>query len=234
MSEPGGKDGLFITGTDTHIGKTVTSALLLAALARAGRSPGYFKPVQTGLDSDKLTVTELTGLPAERIAPSVYEFPEPIAPSRAAKMNRAMKQVEISLDRIRSSWIGLPSREWVVEGAGGLMVPLNSKSLIRDLILELHLRVLLVSSTRLGTINHTLLSVESARASGIPVAGIALVGEPDPGLEETIAEFTDVPVVSRIPLLPELSGAVIQEFGPVCFPEATLSRLFPSSGGGRG
>ncbi|MFZ9595961.1 MAG: dethiobiotin synthase [Bdellovibrionia bacterium] len=220
------KKGIFISGTDTGIGKTLVSALLVSSLKHFLRPAGYFKPVQTGVDpltpSDLSTVRSLVEFSEEEWAPSVYEFPEPMAPARAAELNQA----SIQLDLIEHAWSQLPPRHWVVEGAGGLLVPLNPKQTIRDLIAELNLRLLLVCSTRLGTINHTLLSLEAAHAARIPVAGVVLMGSPDLGLKKWIQQFTSVPILAEIPLLPQVSPHTVKTQGPQFFPASVLEQLF--------
>jgi dethiobiotin synthase len=212
-----GGRGLFVTGTDTGVGKTLTCALLLSALRARGVDAGYFKPVQTGDDDDTRTVVDLSGAPNEAFARPVYSFRLPAAPSRAA---RAEGQ-SIELARIGRAFRALPERPWIVEGAGGLLVPLEdrepSRMLTRDLVLELGLPLLIVSSTRLGTINHTLLTLESARRSGIEVLGLVLSGKEDPGLEETFAAFDPAPVLARVPALSDVTPAVVQALGRELF-----------------
>jgi dethiobiotin synthase len=194
--------GIFVTGTDTNVGKTWVSTLLVAALKKKKIPVGYFKPVQTGLDSDTAQVRIQTGLPEEDAPPPAYFFPQPMAPARAASLANDGAGVQIQLDSIFHYWKNLPNfadRWWVVEGAGGLMVPLNSKHVIRDLIGAFGLKTLVVSSTRLGTINHTLLTLEAAKAAGVDVVGVVLNGQDDPGLEKVIEDYSNVPVIANVP-----------------------------------
>jgi dethiobiotin synthetase len=187
--------GIFITGTDTGVGKTITSALLVSALKKAGKAPKYFKPVQTGLDDDTETLKSLTESPY--IAP-VYKFRDPISPNRAA----ALAHEEIDLKKIHKAAASAAIEEFlVVEGAGGLMVPLNQRENTRDLVVKLEVPLVIVASTRLGTINHTLLTLECARAKNINVKGIILVGPEDPGLAETLKDLGDIPILAEIPLI---------------------------------
>ena len=151
------KTGIFITGTDTDIGKTVVSALLVSAFQQAGISAGYFKPIQTGTDEDTPRLAGLLEMSLGQFPEPAYRFPEPIAPYRAA----AIHGVEIDLQKVAAAWTALEDRTWIVEGAGGLLVPLNARQTTRDLIRELGLRTVLVASSRLGTINHILLSIEA-------------------------------------------------------------------------
>lgn len=228
------KKSIFITGTDTDIGKTFVATLLVSSLKAHGYSTGYFKPVQTGTasasPSDLQTVTSLITLEPEEQTSSVYSFTEPMAPSRAARLNHE----EIHIDTILKCWNKLPPRNWVVEGAGGLLVPLNSKQSIRDLVVVLEMDVVLVASTRLGTMNHILLSLEVAQASGINVLGLVLVGQEDPGLKEALEDYLQnrpqdsnkVPILAEIPWLPEITTTTVKNSCSHYFPAATLDQIF--------
>ena len=216
------KLGIFVTATDTGIGKTIVSSLLLSSLRSYSIRAGYFKPIQTGLELDTARVAELTGMPEDKFPAPAYSFPEPLAPSRAAQIHDQC----IQIDSILEQWKGLDDRAWIVEGVGGLMVPLNPKNTVLDLVHAMGLKVLLVASTRLGTINHTLLTAHAAKAAGVSIAGIILVGEEDPGLDSLLVEFTGVPVLGRIPFLSELSPSQIQEKGSQYFPFVALRALF--------
>jgi dethiobiotin synthase len=216
------KLGIFISGTDTGVGKTVVSSLLTSSLKSFGIRSGYFKPVQTGSDLDSQTVSQLTGIPVSNFPQPVYQFSLPQSPNRAAMAEG--KQIHLKM--IRDSWEKLDERSWVVEGAGGLLVPLNSHQTNRDLIMELGLRLLLVASTRLGTINHTLLTIEAAQRASIPVMGIVLTGEEDPGLEQVLFQHSRVPVITRVPRFLSLSSSVIRENGVNHFPIPVLRMLY--------
>lgn len=234
--------GLFITGTDTGIGKTTVSSLLLAGLASAGIDRRYFKPVQTGYDpqssgqmigglfknrpeslSDTDTVCFLSGLHRSAVIESVYTYPEPISPHRAA----ALHGDEIQSEPICAIWKQNQSSSCtVIEGAGGILVPLNSKLLMQDLASRLDVPLLIVSSTRLGTINHTLLTARAAQGAGLKVQGIVLVGPEDPGLDQTLAALTELPILAQIPLADPLTPDWVQEWGPRFFPPALLQALW--------
>lgn len=216
------KLGVFISGTDTGVGKTLVSSLLLSSLRTYGIRSGYFKPVQTGSDLDSETVARYTGVPFTRFPQPVYQFPEPISPHRAAKIHES----QIQLDQIQKQWHSLEDRAWVVEGAGGLLVPLNATQTIRDLVSALSLKLVIVASTRLGTINHTLLTLEAAKAAQLNVAGIVLVGSEDEGLEAVFSELTETPVIARVPFFETLSSTWVQEKGVSFFPAALLRKLF--------
>lgn len=213
------RSGVFITGTDTNVGKTVVSSLIVTALQDAKISVGYFKPVQTGTDLDCDTIRKLGG---HSIESPVYAFHEPIAPYRAALLH----QSEISIDRIKKRWEELPTQTWVVEGAGGLLVPLNQRDSIRELVAALNIPLIIVASTRLGTINHTLLTIESASRAGLEILGIVFVGDDDPGLMELIRDLTGVSVLARIPILPQLSASAVREMALELFPIERLRDWF--------
>lgn len=227
MSPP---NGVFITGTDTHIGKTVVSAFLLSTLKQQGKRIGYFKPIQTGEESDTATVVHLAGLTQEEYLLPSYCFSEPMAPSRAAAQN----QVEIETNRIVEDWLHSQQNErrsnrfWIIEGAGGILVPINRSQNIRDLIKAMELQALIVSSTRLGTINHTLLTVEAARFLGCSIAGIILNGDPDDGLTETLTHLTDLPILANIPRFLEINPTLIQRMSVSLFKPESIRSLFHS------
>ncbi len=198
------KNGIFISGTDTGVGKTVVSAILVSALQQRGVPVGYFKPVQTGTDEDTPTLSRLLRLPLSRFPEPAYRFPEPMAPERAAKVHG----VRIELARVAEVWRGLDDRTWVVEGAGGLLVPLNERQTTRDLIRELGLKLVIVASTRLGTMNHILMTIEAAEKDAIEVVGVILVEDRDSAdrdLENALRRVTRTPILARIPHLDGLS-----------------------------
>jgi dethiobiotin synthetase len=201
----------------------VVSSLLVSALRDTyGPKVGYFKPIQTGLDSDTHTVAELTRI--REFPEPAYFFAEPQAPYRAARNEGR----QIELDTVVHYWNTLGAAHWVVEGAGGLLVPLSPKQTIRDLVKALNLNLLLVASTRLGTMNHTLLSVEAARSAGIQIAGLVLVGDRDPELVSILKEYTNISLIIEIPLFPSLSPEVVRERAREFFPPSCLEVLYGS------
>ena len=182
-----------VTGTDTGIGKTVFSSALASALGAH-----YWKPVQSGLeeDSDSQTVRRLSGLPAHKILPEVYRLQAPLSPHRAAEL----EDIEIRRDAFE-----MPNADpLVIEGAGGLMVPLRRDWLIIDLFADLQLPVILCARTALGTINHSLLSIEALRLRDIPIVGIAFIGEANADSENTICAMGGVRRLGRLPRLEKL------------------------------
>jgi dethiobiotin synthetase len=193
--------GIVITGTDTGIGKTVFSAGL------AGLLDGfYWKPVQSGLDeeTDSEAVARLSGLPAGRVLPEVYRLRMPLSPHRSAEIDG------VAIEAAKLSLPDLPG-PLIIEGAGGLMVPLNRQTKFIDIFREWQLPVILCARTALGTINHTLLTIEALRARAIPLLGIAFIGEEMVDSQRTIAEFGNVRQLGRLPYLNPLTPKTLRE-----------------------
>jgi len=211
---------IFVTGTDTGIGKTLTCSLLLTALKKIGKHPAYFKPVQTGEETDQSTIAKCS--PSAFLLDSTYSFPEPAAPSRCLRKHGQT----LDLKKIQEDWNRRPSCTWVVEGIGGVLVPLNEKETVVDLIKSLDLSTLVVASTRLGTINHTLLTLEVLQNQGIRIQGIILSGPEDPGLQETLWDFTKIPVIAHIPVLSQINADTIEALASSMFPKPLLQTLF--------
>ncbi|MFG1465743.1 dethiobiotin synthase [Xanthobacter sp. DSM 24535] len=186
---------LVVTGTDTGIGKTVFSAALAGALGAH-----YWKPVQSGLEeeTDSDLVRRLARLPAQRILPEAYRLNTPASPHLAAELDG----VAIDPNALMPPVVEGPL---VIEGAGGLMVPLTRALLTIDQFAHWGFPVVLCARTELGTINHTLLSVEALRQRGIPLLGIAFVGEEMRDSQETIAAFSGVKILGRLPRLDPLT-----------------------------
>lgn len=186
---------IVVTGTDTGIGKTVFSAGLVGLLGAA-----YWKPIQSGLDgeTDSVIVGRLAGLSPERIVPEAYRLSQPLSPHRAAELDG------VSID---PDSLALPrtDRPLVVEGAGGLMVPLTRTRLLIDVFVRWRAPVVLCARTALGTINHTLLSIEALRRREIPLLGIAFIGDEMSDTERTIADLSAARVLGRLPRLAPLT-----------------------------
>lgn len=188
---------LFVTGTDTDVGKTVVSALLLA-----GRGGYYWKPVQSGADqgTDTQAVRAMSGLPSHRFLAEACTLRAPLSPHEAA----AREGARIDLADIRMP--DFPEGEpLVVEGAGGVMVPLGDGLFMLDLMRALALPVLVVARSGLGTINHTLLTVAALRRSGLEVAGVVLNGPRNPANRAAIEEYGSVRVAAEVAPLPDLA-----------------------------
>lgn len=188
--------GYFVTGTDTNVGKTVLSALLCAALPAA-----YWKPIQTGArdGTDRETVISLTGNPEAGKSPETYIFDDPVSPHLAAR--RAGK--EILLENIVIPETG-SSQRLVVEGAGGCLVPINGQQFMTDLMGRLGLPVILAARSTLGTINHTLLSLNVLRAAKLDVRGVVLIGPENTDNREAVEAYGKIRVIGKIPLLQKI------------------------------
>jgi malonyl-CoA O-methyltransferase len=205
--------GVFVTGTDTGVGKTVVAA----CLARAWRA-GYWKPVQTGAaaadddtNDDTNTVVALAALSAEHVYAPTYVLRAPLSPHAAAEL----EGVRITMDAITPPPTAHPL---VVEGAGGLFVPLNDRDFMIDLMAKLALPVLLVARSTLGTINHTLLSLAALRSRRLPIAGVVLNGPPNAGNRAAIERFGRVRVLAELPRVDPLDGAAIERLSALIPP----------------
>jgi dethiobiotin synthase (EC 6.3.3.3) len=183
---------IVVTGTDTGVGKTVVAAGLAAALGAT-----YWKPVQAGLceATDTERATALTGCATY---PETYRLRLPASPHLAAED----MGLTISLDALALPTLPGPM---VIEGAGGVMVPLNRESYYLDLFARWKAPVVLVARTALGTINHTALSLAALRGAGCPIVGVVFNGAPEPQVEETIAQMCRVAHLGRVPPLPALT-----------------------------
>lgn len=189
-----------VTGTDTGIGKTVFSAALTGAMGAH-----YWKPVQSGLadGADKDSVATLAAVPAERIIPEAYRLTEPLSPHRAAELDRVTIDPDVLV---------LPEvRPLVVEGAGGALVPLTREVTYADVFAEWGLLTIVVARTTLGTINHSLLTIEALRARRVPIHGVAFVGEANEDNEATICEMGKVHRLGRLPVLPALTPQALSD-----------------------
>ena len=194
--------GLFITGTDTGVGKTVTSAALLLRY-RSAAPLRYWKPVQTGIEQDDDTreVQRLTGCQAA----DGLRLRHPVSPHLAAR--RSGVTIETG-DLLRM----LPAESgdaWIVEGAGGVLVPLNDRDLMIDLMQALALPVVVVARSSLGTINHTLLTLEALRARSLPIAGVVISGPRNPDNREAIERYGRIAVIGELPPLSPLDAATL-------------------------
>jgi len=211
--------GIFVTGTDTGIGKTVVTAALAAALRSEGWNVGVWKPVQSGepigsglSDAEKLVAGSGISDPPEEVAS--FTFRAPLAPSLAAKA----EGVRLTMDMLYEAGQPLCSRydAMLVEGAGGLAVPLTEDALLADWIAFLRMPVLIVARAGLGTVNHTLLTVSFLRQRGIDILGVVLnEGTCAPGVPG-VQEASDVQNKPDVPD-PSVAGnaALIETFGGV-------------------
>jgi malonyl-CoA O-methyltransferase len=233
---------LAVVGTDTEVGKTVVAAVLAASWANSWAEGGpvaYWKPVATGgypgdPDRDAATAARLLG-PGVEILPETYLFPDPLSPHLAARLAGAAidpARVLADLDRHRSEGLGIgraqgraQDRALVVEGVGGVLVPFTDEGyLLADLLVAARLPCLLVARSTLGTINHTLLSLEALRARSLEVAGVVLDGPPNPENRRAIERLGRVTVIAEIPPL-TLDRAGIAAAARAFDPEGRLWRL---------
>lgn len=184
---------IIVTGTDTGIGKTIFAAALASAM-----DGHYWKPVQAGLDppTDSETVARLSGLGQGRILPESYRLATPCSPHRAAELD--------GIEIIAETLVPPDVDPLVIEGAGGALVPLTYRMLFADLFARWGLPAILVARTSLGTINHSLMSIEALRARQIPILGIAFVGDANENSETTICAMGNVKRLGRLPILPTL------------------------------
>lgn len=198
---PAPRRGVFITGTDTGVGKTLVSALFTLAW-----NAEYWKPLQTGLadePGDTETVASLASLSAERVHPPAYALQASLSPWAAAV-----------LENVALDWrsLRLPTTEapLVVEGAGGLYVPVAEDCMMIDLIGRLGLPVVLTARSTLGTINHTLLSLQALRQAGITVLGVVLNGPLNPCNKDAIERFGQVEVLAQIPTMERVDAQTVR------------------------
>ncbi|WP_448661463.1 dethiobiotin synthase [Sphingomonas sp. CJ20] len=189
---------IVVTGTDTDVGKTVFAAALTQAL-----DADYWKPIQSGLapESDSDGIARLAGIAPARIRPEAYRLHTPCSPHLAAEIDG----VTIDADALDPPPPG--PRPLVIEGAGGVLVPVTRSLLFADLFARWHLPVVLVARTALGTINHSLLSIEALRARGVPILGVAFNGDANPDSEQTIAAIGKVRRLGRLPRIDALDPA---------------------------
>lgn len=213
-----------ITGTGTDVGKTVFAAGLCGLIGA-----DYWKPVQSGLvgnlpnphgsgraqpgpdaaiatehaAQEATDTAEITRLSGARVLPEAYRLGQPLSPHRAAELDG----VEIDLARLQP-----PARDGlVIEGAGGVLVPVTRRVLFADLFADWQIPVILVASTGLGTISHSLTALESLRARQVPVHGLAFVGDDNADNMATIGQMGAVRVLGRLPILPALTHAALSE-----------------------
>jgi dethiobiotin synthetase len=193
----------FVTGTDTGIGKTVLSALLCAALDAI-----YWKPIQTGSieGTDRATVMRCAEIPASQTREESYIFEPPVSPHLAARWANA----RIEFQNIRKPALAADEKI-VIEGAGGVLVPINESEFMIDLMRHLGAPVVLAARSSLGTINHTLLSIAALRRAELPILGVVMIGERNSDNREAIESYGNIRVVGGIPPLAAINRKTLRD-----------------------
>jgi dethiobiotin synthase len=210
-AEPPGEP-LFVVGTDTDVGKSVVSALLLRAALRRGRA-AYWKPVQTGADDDSATVRMLAEAPAHATLPKAWHFPLAASPHEAAAsagQSIDPRAIAKGLEGLRRT---LRGTRLVVELAGGLLVPYRLEPALAtqaDWLAETRAPLVLVARAGLGTLNHTLLTLEALRARHLEPRALFLVGEPHASNRSTLERVSGVPLVFELPRFGALTPAALE------------------------
>ena len=204
---------IVVTGTDTEIGKTVFAAGLVRALDGC-----YWKPVQAGTEdgTDRARAHALSGLPKERFLPEAYRLLTPCSPHRAAELDGT------TIDPARLD-PPVCDRTLVIEGAGGALVPLTRALLFADLFARWAAPVVVVARTALGTINHSLLTIEALRARRVTVIGVAFVGDANEDSEATIAALGGVRRLGRLPHLSVLDADTLAAAFAEAFPPGSFA-----------
>jgi len=190
----------FVTAIGTDSGKTVVSAILVKAL-----QADYWKPIQAGFPTDTEIVKALTGSSSSRFHPEVYLLPTPESPHAAAR--RQGKKIMIKEIRVPET-----QGDLIIEGAGGLMVPLNDHELVVDMINNLEAKVILVANLYLGSINHTLLSVDCLNNRGLKIKGIVFNGPENRESEEVILRYSGYPLILKIRQEDRIDSEVIEKY----------------------
>lgn len=193
----------FVTGIGTGIGKTIVSAILTEKL-----NADYWKPIQSGdLEiSDSLLVKNLLSNAKTVIHPERYRLGQPLSPHLSARLDG----IEISTSAIQ---VPQTDNDLIIEGAGGLMVPLNNEELILDLIKKMNAKVIVVSQNYLGSINHTLLTLEVLKVNQMPIGGLIFNGAANPETEHYIETYSNIKVLGRIPQMSVIDKESIKEAG---------------------
>jgi dethiobiotin synthase len=198
--------GVFVTGTGTGVGKTVVAAALFHRY-RASRPLRYWKPVQTGIeqDDDTATVKHLTGCRPEDVLERGIRLPGLVSPHLAARLSGSIITVSELAAAVRRE----PEARWIVEGAGGALVPLSDSETMASLMCELALPIVIAARTDLGTINHTLLTIEALRERRLRVAGVVMVGSPDAENRAAIERYGEVRILGELPRIDPLTSEAL-------------------------
>jgi dethiobiotin synthase len=204
--------GLFVTGTDTNVGKTVLAAALMLR-CRTNMPVRYWKPIQTGIDQtddqgdDTQTVERLGRCAPGELFRSGIRLPRPVSPHLAARWSGTTIEIPPLVESIARE---PDDRAWIVEGAGGVLVPIGDEQTMVDLMIALDLPAIVAARTALGTINHTLLTLEALRRRNVRVAGVVMVGDPDPDNKAAIEHHGHVAVLGEMPRFTPLTAAALE------------------------
>ena len=212
--------GVFVTGTDTGVGKTVVAATLLHRY-RGRRLIRYWKPIQTGVESDDDTtdVARMAVCDDREIFAHGVRLPRPLSPHLAARLNGCTIDTGRLLETFRRED---GDARWIVEGAGGVLVPINDSETMADLMVRLSLPVVVVARTALGTINQTLLTVEALRLRALEVAGVVMVGRQDVDACEAVERYGRVVVLGQMPTFAPLTFSALSGWAPQLDPTGRL------------
>jgi dethiobiotin synthetase len=225
--------GIFVTGTDTNVGKTVVSAALMVRY-RDEAPLKYWKPIQTGIehDDDTAEVARLAGVAARKGPPYTEEIldtgvrlPHPVSPHLAAHLAGTRITVRSLVETIRTADVnvraargesraaqGEAKPRWIVEGAGGMLVPINERETMADLMHALDLPVLIAARSTLGTINHTVLTIEGLRRRMLRVAGVVMVGDPNDENRLAIEKYGAAEVIAQMPRFDPLTPGAFERW----------------------
>lgn len=225
--------GIFVTGTDTNVGKTVVSAALMVRY-RDEAPLKYWKPIQTGIehDDDTAEVARLAGVAARKGPPYTEEIldpgvrlPHPVSPHLAAHLAGTRITVRSLVETIRTADLnvraargesraaqGEAKPRWIVEGAGGMLVPINERETMADLMHALDLPVLIAARSTLGTINHTVLTIEGLRRRMLRVAGVVMVGDPNDENRLAIEKYGAAEVIAQMPRFDPLTPGAFERW----------------------
>lgn len=199
---------LFITATDTDVGKTFISALLCQGFQNHGMQGHYWKPLQSGntFPTDTQWIEKNTSLPKRCFLKEGYLTKEPLSPHLSSRL----ENIQITLDTLPLPSQSLESNFLLIEGCGGLLVPLNDQDLLIDLLKKWHIPSLIVARSTLGTINHTLLTLSQLKQYNLPIFGVVLNGPVNLPNKEAIEHFGKIPVLAQIPFQEEISPQILQ------------------------
>ncbi|KGB27194.1 ATP-dependent dethiobiotin synthetase BioD [Candidatus Liberibacter solanacearum] len=207
---------LVVTGTDTSVGKTIFSSALVHAL-----NAYYWKPIQAGMKekTDSEIVQEIGRVPQSHIIPEKWKLKTPASPHLSAEIDGVI----IDPKTIDPPQLNHPI---IIEGAGGLLVPLTTKYLFIDLIERWKFPTILCARTSLGTINHTLLSLEALRHRNIKVLGVAFIGDSMPKVEKTITKIGQIPYLGRMPKIDPMDPDILHQKFYKNFAQSLLKKNF--------